>query len=96
MTCYLAHQTYKAYLNTQFNVILCELDNHETIIVNNKELDVQAYDYWSADTKQDAWFTASYFEAVFTTIDSKPFWVKIIFDNRSHYHNSELMTIISY
>jgi hypothetical protein len=75
-----------AYLNAQFNSILCELDNYSAIIVvdykmqilpallekqkvnslwtlhttlvfqkknknNHDELDVQAYDYWSADTK---------------------------------------------
>ncbi|CAB4406084.1 unnamed protein product [Rhizophagus irregularis] len=92
LTCYLAHQTRKAYLNAQFNSILCELDDHGAIIVidykmrilsataretkseffgkrgwtlhttlvfqkdknNSEELDIQAYDYWSSDTKQDA------------------------------------------
>jgi hypothetical protein len=63
---------------------------------NYEELDVQAYDHWSSDTKQDAWFTASCFESVFTTMDPKPLWVKIISDNGGHYHNSELMTIISH
>ncbi|UZO28005.1 uncharacterized protein OCT59_021551 [Rhizophagus irregularis] len=63
---------------------------------NYEELDVQAYDHWSADTKQDAWFTASCFESVFTTMDPKPLWIKIISDNGEHYHNSELMTIISH
>ncbi|GES89612.1 hypothetical protein GLOIN_2v1766858 [Rhizophagus clarus] len=29
-------------------------------------------------------------------MDPKPLWVKIISDNRGHYHNSELMTIISH
>ena len=109
MTCYLAHQTRKAYLNAQFNSILCELDNYGAIIVvdykmrilpatvwetkseffekrewtfyttlifqknknNNKELDIQAYDHWSLDIKQDAWFTASCFEAVFMTMNPK-------------------------
>ena len=33
LTCYLAHQTRKAYLNVQFNSILCELDNNGAIIV---------------------------------------------------------------
>jgi len=63
---------------------------------NYEELDVQAYNHWSSDTKQDAWFTASYFESVFTTMDPKPLWVKIISDNGGHYHNSELMSIISH
>ncbi|RGB24287.1 hypothetical protein C1646_773318 [Rhizophagus diaphanus] len=41
-----------------------------------KELDVRTYDYWSTDTKQDTWFTASSFEAVFETIKYKPKWIK--------------------
>jgi hypothetical protein len=28
------------------------------------QLDVQAFDHWSTDTKQDAWFTASSFDTV--------------------------------
>jgi len=38
---------------------------------NYEELDIRAYDHWSTDTKQDAWFTASSFEAVFETIKHK-------------------------
>ncbi|GBC08198.1 hypothetical protein RclHR1_07960014 [Rhizophagus clarus] len=33
LTCYLAHQTRKRYLNAQFNVALDDLDNHEAVIV---------------------------------------------------------------
>ncbi|RHZ80994.1 hypothetical protein Glove_130g138 [Diversispora epigaea] len=130
LICYLAHQTRKSYLNTQFNSILYELDNYGAIIIvdykmrilsataretksgkrgwtlhttlvfrkdknNNEKLDIQAYDHWSSDTKQDAWFTASYFECVFLSINPKPNWIKIISDNGGHYHNSELMVIIS-
>jgi len=29
-------------------------------------------------------------------MDPKPLWIKIISDNGGHYHNSELMTIISH
>ncbi|RHZ49869.1 hypothetical protein Glove_510g27 [Diversispora epigaea] len=63
---------------------------------NSNELNIEAYDHWSLDTKQDAWFTASAFEAVFETIEKKPKWIKIISDNGPHYHNSELMAIISH
>ena len=63
---------------------------------DSNELDIRAYDHWSMDTKQDAWFTASAFEAVFETINKKPKWIKVISDNSSHYHNSELMAILSY
>src|SRR5207253_2256270 len=72
---------------------------HTTLIFqkkDNEKMDVQAYDHWSCDTKQDAWFTASCFEAVFNTINPRPYWIKIISDNGGHYHNSELMAIISY
>ncbi|RHZ82981.1 hypothetical protein Glove_101g47 [Diversispora epigaea] len=63
---------------------------------NNEKLKIQAYDHWSSDTKQDVWFTALYFEAIFEIIKSKPHWIKIILDNGGHYHNSELMAIISH
>ncbi|PKB97337.1 hypothetical protein RhiirA5_431840 [Rhizophagus irregularis] len=72
---------------------------HTTLVFqkkDNEKMDVQAYDHWSCDTKQDAWFTASCFEAVFNTINSRPHWIKIISDNGGHYHNSELMAIISH
>ena len=77
-----------------------------TILVITKEdnsveddsvgLNVSAYDHWSTDTKQDAWFTASCFEAMFNNIEKKPKWIKIISDNGPHYHNSELMTIVAH
>ncbi|CAB4435616.1 unnamed protein product [Rhizophagus irregularis] len=70
-----------------------------TILVFTKrdalQLDVQAFDHWSTDTKQDAWFTASSFDAVFKTLDPKPKWIKIFSDNGGHYHNSELMAIVA-
>src|SRR6266498_1288382 len=72
---------------------------HTTLLFqkkDDKQMDVQAYDHWSCDTKQDAWFTASCFEAVFNTINPCPHWIKIISDNGGHYHNSELMAIISH
>ncbi|RIB15401.1 hypothetical protein C2G38_2192489 [Gigaspora rosea] len=40
-------------------------------------LNVSAYDHWSTDMKQDTWFTASCFEAVFNNIDKKPKWIKV-------------------
>jgi len=60
------------------------------------KLIVRAYDHWSTDTKQDAWFTASSFEAVFETIRKKPKWIRILSDNGPHYHNSQLMAIVSH
>ncbi|RHZ44282.1 hypothetical protein Glove_744g11 [Diversispora epigaea] len=71
-----------------------------TILVYTKKdnslLDVQAYDHWFTDTKQDAWFTASSFDAVFEILDLKPKWIKIFSDNGGHYHNSELITTVTY
>ncbi|GES76469.1 hypothetical protein GLOIN_2v1781828 [Rhizophagus clarus] len=73
---YLAHQTRKAYLNAQFNIILHELNDWGAIIIttqkDHEKLDIQAHDHWSSDTKQDVWFIASCFEAVFLTINPKP------------------------
>ncbi|CAG8511286.1 20307_t:CDS:2 [Gigaspora rosea] len=57
-------------------------------------LNVSAYDHWSTDMKQDTWFTASCFEAVFNNIDKKPKWIKVILDNGLHYYNSKLMAIV--
>ncbi|RHZ51445.1 hypothetical protein Glove_478g10 [Diversispora epigaea] len=48
------------------------------------------------DTKQDSWFTASSFEAVFDSLEKKPKWICVISDNGPHYHNSELMAIIAH
>ncbi|RHZ82305.1 hypothetical protein Glove_109g252 [Diversispora epigaea] len=72
---------------------------HTTLVFqkkDNEKMKIQAHDHWSCDTKQDAWFTASCFEAVFNTINPRPHWIKIISDNGGHYHNSELMAIISH
>ncbi|GBB90004.1 hypothetical protein RclHR1_16870010 [Rhizophagus clarus] len=112
LTCYLAHQTRKRYLSAQFNAALDELDDYEAVIVvdykmrilpaiaretkNNEKIEVQVHDHWSCDTKQDAWFTASCFEAVFNSINPCPRQIKIISDNGGHYHNSELMAIVSH
>ena len=60
------------------------------------DLDVQAFDHWSDDTKQDAWFTASSLHGVIETLERKPSWITIISDNGPHYHNTELMIILSY
>ncbi|RHZ82825.1 hypothetical protein Glove_103g290 [Diversispora epigaea] len=62
---------------------------------NENEIDISAYDHWSLDIKQDAWFTASAFETAFETLENKPKWIKVISDNGPHYHNSELMAIIA-
>jgi hypothetical protein len=61
----------------------------------NNELEIQAFDHWSNDNKQDAWFTASSFDAVFTSFDQKPKWVIVMSDNGPHYHCSETMILVS-
>ncbi|RHZ55862.1 hypothetical protein Glove_410g28 [Diversispora epigaea] len=69
-----------------------------TILVLTKKtnnIEVQAFDHWSMDTKQDAWFTASSFNVIFETLDPKPTWIKILSDNGAHYHSSELMAIVA-
>ncbi|CAG8693427.1 hypothetical protein GLOIN_2v1474313 [Rhizophagus irregularis DAOM 181602=DAOM 197198] len=48
------------------------------------ELDIQAYDHYSNDLRQDVWFTASSFHAVIESINKKSEWVMIISDNKGH------------
>lgn len=62
---------------------------------NGAIAEVRAFDHWSLDTKQDAWFTASSFDAVFEMLNPKPEWIKIFSDNGGHYHNSEMMAVIA-
>ncbi|PKY29031.1 hypothetical protein RhiirB3_530235 [Rhizophagus irregularis] len=54
-----------------------------------------AFDHWSTDTKQDAWFTISSFDSVFETLNPRPRWAEIVSDNGAHYHNSELIATIA-
>jgi len=63
---------------------------------DNNELIVRAFDHWSDDGKQDAWFTASAFDAVLSKIGEGIEHIRIFSDNGGHYHNSELMVIVSY
>ena len=58
------------------------------------KMKVNAFDHWSDDTKQDAWFTASSLQGVIETLDHKPQWVTIFSDNGGHYRNTELMVIM--
>lgn len=73
-----------------------------TILVITKSLDtkqkliVRAFDHWSDDNKQDAWFTVSAFDAVFSQIENNIKWISIFSDNGGHYHNSELMVLITH
>jgi hypothetical protein len=60
------------------------------------QLQVTAYDHWSADMRQDAWFTASSLHAVVESLENKPKWIIILSDNGPHYHNAELMMIMGY
>lgn len=60
------------------------------------QLNIQAYDHWSADTCQDAWFTASSLHAVIESLEVKPDWITFLSDNGPHYHNAELMLILGH
>ncbi|RHZ85233.1 hypothetical protein Glove_69g36 [Diversispora epigaea] len=64
--------------------------------IETNNFNIQAYNHWSNDTKQDAWFTASSLHGVIETLEKKPKWITIISDNGPHYHNTELMIILSY
>ncbi|PKB98468.1 hypothetical protein RhiirA5_431343, partial [Rhizophagus irregularis] len=59
------------------------------------EINIQAIDHWSTDARQDAWFSACSLHSVIENLDIKPKWISIISDNGPHYHNSELMVIMS-
>ncbi|RHZ83505.1 hypothetical protein Glove_91g130 [Diversispora epigaea] len=61
--------------------------------IEQNQMNVQTFDHWSDDTRQDAWYTASY--TFFETINPKPKWITIMSDNGMHYHCTELMLIIS-
>ncbi|RHZ89316.1 hypothetical protein Glove_16g30 [Diversispora epigaea] len=63
---------------------------------SDEKLNIVAFDHWSTDTKQDAWFTASSLHAVFDTMSNKPKWIILISDNGPHYHNSEMMLIMAH
>ncbi|GBB86223.1 hypothetical protein RclHR1_12660003 [Rhizophagus clarus] len=65
-------------------------------IKDTQTLNIEAFDHWSDDTKQDAWFTASSLYAVIENLEHKPKWMTIISDNGLHYHNTQLMIILSY
>ena len=60
------------------------------------QLDIQAFDHWSADTCQDAWFTASSLHAVIESLKFKPDWITFLSDNGPHYHNADLMLILGH
>ena len=63
---------------------------------NTNNLNINAFDHWSEDTKQDAWFIASSLHEVIETLNEKPKYITIIFNNGEHYHNTELMIILSH
>ena len=43
-----------------------------TLATEDDNLEISAFDHWSTDTKQDAWFTLSSFDAVFETLPIRP------------------------
>ena len=61
----------------------------------SSEINIQAIDYWSTDACQDAWFSASSLHSVMENLEIKLKWISIISDNGPHYHNLELMIIMS-
>ena len=58
------------------------LHKNKIIIINNNnsnELIIRAFDHWSDDGKQVAWFTASAFDAVLSKIEKEDVEYKNIF-----------------
>ncbi|GET51900.1 hypothetical protein GLOIN_2v1880126 [Rhizophagus irregularis DAOM 181602=DAOM 197198] len=101
---YLSHQTRKVFLNSQFNANLLDLDEKGAIIIVDYKMKIlpksaretKIFDHWSADTCQDAWFTASSLHAVIESLEVKPDWVTFLSDNGPHYHNADLMLILGH
>lgn len=62
---------------------------------DSTSLNLEVLDHWSSDPTQDAWFTASSFDGLFSTMEKKPLWIEVLSDNGAHYHNKELMMMIS-
>ncbi|GBC03511.1 hypothetical protein RclHR1_05170001 [Rhizophagus clarus] len=50
---------------------------------NNSQIRIEAFDHWSCNAKQDAWFTASSLHGVIEALDKKPEWISIISDNKA-------------
>jgi hypothetical protein len=73
---------------------------HSILVYTRKseshQLDIQAFDHWSNDTCQDAWFTASSLHAVVESLEVKPDWITFLSDNGPHYHNADLMLILGH
>ena len=67
-----------------------------TKVLNSTKFQVQAFDHWSPDTRQDSWFTASSLHAVLETLNPRPESIIIISDNGGYYHNADLMMILRY
>ncbi len=63
---------------------------------NTNNININAFDHWSRNTKQDAQFMVSFLHKVIETLDRKSKYVTIISDNDDHYYNTELMIILSY
>ncbi|GBB93180.1 hypothetical protein RclHR1_21260001 [Rhizophagus clarus] len=80
----------------QQNIILALIIAYFYVKSNNSQIRIEAFDHWSCDAKQDAWFMASSLHGVIEALDKKPEWISIISDNGPHYHNLELMIILSY
>ncbi len=62
----------------------------------SSDLYIQMFVHWSADTWQDSWFTASSLHAVLETLNPKPGSVIMMSDNGGHYHNADLIMIITF
>ncbi|RHZ49465.1 hypothetical protein Glove_520g3 [Diversispora epigaea] len=101
---YLAHQTRKVYLNAQFNAALLALDENGAILVVDYKMKILSKT--ARETKQEffgkkGW--ALYTILVYTksngdseiNIQAIDHWSTDMHDNGPHYHNSELMIILS-
>ncbi|GES91502.1 hypothetical protein GLOIN_2v1790442 [Rhizophagus clarus] len=77
---FFAHHIRKTYLNYQFNVNLQEFDLDGALIIVDFKMRILSQSSWK--------MKAAFFE--------KRGWISIISDNSPHYHNSELIIILSH
>ena len=63
---------------------------------NTNKININIFDYWSSNSKQDAWFTASLLHGVLDTIEIKPKWINIFSDNEPQYYHTKLTIIMTH
>ncbi|GBC35518.2 hypothetical protein GLOIN_2v1880126 [Rhizophagus irregularis DAOM 181602=DAOM 197198] len=98
---WLSHLMRKFYLNSQFNIRLQELDDEGAVLIVDYKMRILPQT--SRETKSEffgkrGWTLHSVlvYQKIKENLEQKPKWITIISDNGPHYHNTQLMIILSY